>query len=245
MSGANAAVKPPSADRLKGKIEFGLLQQEGRTNTLNYNLRGEAEQTHDRHAFRGTGRLLYAEQNKQASADRTDAALRWRYQMAKRSFTQAQTSYYRDKIIRIGTNIEQNLGIGYRIIDLPRHAVNLGVGATAQYREWEAGTNGFAPYGEVFQDYTFRINERITFNQDLVAQYSPSDRAFNIPNKNFPGTVDPDKQNYKIRVNSALQGKVTDRISVNFRFEYELDNAIKLENARKTQRLTSSVGYAF
>ena len=48
-----------------------------------------------------------------------------------------------------------------------------------------------------------------------------------------------------MRFNSTLQGKVTERVSVNLRFEYELDNAIQIEDARETQRLTSSIGYAF
>ena len=235
----------PAKERWKGKVELGSVQQSGRTEPLSYNVRAEAEKTMRRHTLRATGRLLYAEQNDKPGADRQDAAFRWRYQLSKRTFAQAQTTYYSDAIIQIQTNLEQNLGLGYRIIDLPRHVANFGGGVTAQYREWDAGTNGWAPYGELFQDYTFKINDRVSFNQDAVAQYSPSDRAFNIPNRNSPSLVDPDEENYKVRFNSTLQGKVTERISVNLRFEYELDNAIQIEDARETQRVTSSVGYAF
>jgi putative salt-induced outer membrane protein YdiY len=235
----------PTAERWKGKVELGSVQQTGRTDTLSYHARVEAEKKVRRHTLRANGRVLYAEQNDQPSTDRQDAAFRWRYQLSKRTFAQSQTSYYRDDIIQIQTNLEHNAGLGYLILDLPRHTVNGGGGLTAQYREWDAGTNGWALYGEVFQDYTFKINDRITFQQEAVAQYSPSDRAFNIPNPNSPATVDPEEQNYKLRLNSTLQGKVTERISVNLRFEYELDNAIQLEDARQTQRITSSIGYAF
>lgn len=235
----------PAKERWKGKVELGSVQQTGRTETLSYNLRAEAEKNVRRHTLRATGRMLYAEQNDKPSADRQDAAFRWRYQLSKRIFAQAQTIYYSDEIIQIQTNFEQNIGLGYRLIDQRRHVLNLGGGITAQYREWDAGTNGWAPYAEVFEDYTFKINDRISFNQDAVAQYSPSDRAFNIPNRSAPKLVDPEEQNYKVRFNSTLQGKVTERISVNLRFEYELDNAIQVEDARETQRLTSSIGYAF
>lgn len=235
----------PAKERWKGKIELGSVQQTGRTETLSYNLRAEAEKAVRRHTLRATGRVLYAEQNDKPSADRQDASFRWRYQLSKRTFAQSHTTYYSDEIIQIQTNFEQNAGLGYRLIDQRRHVLNLGGGLTAQYREWDAGTNGWAPYAELFQDYTFKINERISFNQDAVAQYSPSDRAFNIPNRSSPATVDPEEQNYKVRFNSTLQGKVTERISVNLRFEYELDNAIQVEDARETQRLTSSIGYAF
>lgn len=235
----------PGKEHWKGKVELGSVQQTGRTQTLSYNARAEAEKNIRRHTLRATGRVLYAEQNDRTSADRQDAAFRWRYQLSKRTFAQAQTTYYADEIIQIQTNVEQNVGLGYRIIDQPRHTVNLGGGLTAQYREWDAGTNGWAPYAELFQDYTFKINDRISFIQDAVAQYSPSDRAFNIPNRNAPKLVNADEQNYKVRFNSTLQGKVTERISVNLRFEYELDNAIQVEDARETQRITSSIGYAF
>jgi putative salt-induced outer membrane protein YdiY len=242
-SGRRAA--RPAPERWKGKVELGHVQQTGRTDTLSYNARAEAEKSVRRHSLRAHARVLYAEQNDQPGADRTDASFRWRYQLTKRAFSQAQTTYYRDNVTEIDTNLEQNLGLGYRIVDRSRHTVNVGAGATAQYRDWSAGTNGFAPYAEFFEDYVFRINERVTFNQDLVAQYSPSDRAFNLPSSSQPGTVDPEQQNYKVRFNSALQGKVTERISVNLRFEYELDNAIQLDAARESQRVTSSIGYAF
>lgn len=235
----------PAKERWKGKVELGSVQQTGRTDTLSYNARAEAEKNVRRHALRGNARVLYAEQNNRPGADRKDASLRWRYQLSKRTFSQAQTTYYADDVIQIETNVEQNAGVGYRLIDLPGHTLNIGAGATAQYREWDAGTNGWAPYGEIFQDYTFKVNDRITFIQDAVAQYSPSDRAFNIPNRGTPATVNPEEQNYKVRFNSTLQGKVTEKISVNLRFEYELDNAIKIESARETQRITSAVGYAF
>ena len=240
-----AQAASPAKERWKGKLELGAVQQSGRTDTLSYNLRAEAEKSAGRNNLRATGRVLYAEQNDRPSADRQDASVRWRYQLSKRTFAQAQSTYYSDAIIQIQTNLEQNAGVGYRIIDQPRQVVNLGGGITAQYREWDAGTNGWAPYAELFQDYTFKINDRISFNQDAVAQYSPSDRAFNIPNRNSPKFVDPEEQNYKVRFNSTLQGKVTERVSVNLRFEYELDNAIQIEDARETQRLTSSIGYAF
>lgn len=247
--GLEPAPSPPAAapapERWKGKVELGSVQQSGRTDTLSYNARAEAEKKARRHTLRANARALYAEQNNRISADRHDASFRWRYDLSKRTFSQAHTTYYRDEVIQIQVNLEQNLGVGFRVLDQPRQVVNVGVGATAQYREWDAGTNGWAPYAELFQDYTFRINDRITFTQDAVAQYSPSDRAYNIPNRTAPTTLSPDQQNYKVRFNSTLQGKVTERVSVNLRFEFELDNAIQLEDARQTQRITTSLGYAF
>ncbi|MCX6936976.1 MAG: DUF481 domain-containing protein [Verrucomicrobia bacterium] len=240
-----ANTKIPPIKPWKGKLEYGYAQQTGLKDTLSYNLRGEAEKQINQHSLKTTGRILYAEQNKRPSADRTDSNFRWRYQISKRTFSQAQTTYLRDDITQIHANFEQNVGLGYRIIDLKRHAVNVGAGITGQYRDWDAGTSGFAPYGEIFEDYSFKINDRITLTQDIVVQYSPADRAFNIPANGRPAAVNPDAENYKVRFNASLQGKVTERISVNLRFEYELDNAIQLQGGRKNERITSSIGYAF
>jgi putative salt-induced outer membrane protein YdiY len=241
---ASASAAKPAANSWKGKVEMGIAQQSGRVDAQSHHLRAEAEQNRGRHNLRATGRVLYAEQNSKPSADRSDAAFRWRYQITKRSFSQSQSTYYRDDVTRIALNLEQNVGLGYRFIDQPRHILNFGGGLTAQYREWNAGRNGFAPYLEIFQDYTFKINDRISLVQDLSVQYSPEDRAYSYTNNQVP-QLSPDQQNYKIRLNGTLQGKITERISANLRFEYEQDNAIKLANARTLQRITSSLGYAF
>ena len=239
------SAKVPPIKPWKGKLEFGYAQQTGLKNTLNYNVRGEAEKQFHQHSLRTTARLLYAEQNNRPNADRTDANFRWRYQLSKRTFAQALTTYLRDEITQIHANFEQNAGLGYRVIDKKRHALNIGAGITGQYRDWDAGTNGFAPYGEIFEDYTFKINDRINLVQDAVFQYSPEDRAFNIPATGRVAKVNPQAQNYKIRFNTSLQGKVTERISVNLRYEYELDNAIQIKDARKNERITSAIGFAF
>lgn len=239
------SAKIPPIKPWKVKLEFGYAQQTGLKNTLNYNVRGEAEKQFNQHTLRTTARLLYAEQNNRPSADRTDTNFRWRYQFSKRTFAQALTTYLQDEITQIHANFEQNIGLGYRVIDKKRHALNIGAGITGQYRDWDAGTNGFAPYGEIFEDYTFKINDRITLVQDTVFQYSPEDRAFNIPATGRVAKVNPQAQNYKIRFNTSLQGKVTERISVNLRYEYELDNAIQIKDARKNERITSAIGYAF
>lgn len=233
-----------SSTNWKGKIETGFSQQSGRVDSRSHHVRAEAEKNAGRHNLRATGRMLYAEQNNNPSADRNDAAFRWRYQLTKRAFAQSQSTYYSDDVTRIVLNAEQNFGLGYRLIDRPRHVLNFGGGLTAQYREWDAGRNGFAPYLEVFQDYTFKINDRITFAQDSSVQYSPEDRAYSYTNNQVP-QLSPDQQNYKLRLNGTLQGKITERISANLRYEFEQDNAIQLTDARTLQRITSSLGFAF
>jgi putative salt-induced outer membrane protein YdiY len=238
------AAATPRTPAWKGKIEMGLAQQSGRVESRNHQLRAEAERISPRDNLRATARMIYAEQNSRVSADRSETALRWRHQITSRAFSQTQTSYYRDDVSNIQFNGEQNIGLGYRFIDQPRHVLNMGSGVTAQYREWTAGRNGVAPYLDFFEDYTFKINDRISFVQDANLQYSPSDRAYSYGNNQKP-VFSPDQDNFKMRLNASLHGKITDRLSANLRFEYEQDNAIKLSDASTLQRITSSLGYAF
>jgi putative salt-induced outer membrane protein YdiY len=81
--------------------------------------------------------------------------------------------------------------------------------------------------------------------QDFLAQYSPVSRGDYILREGELVATNNEIRNYRIRVNSALQGKVTDSISMNLRFEYDLDNTVIEQSAKADQRIISSIGYAF
>ena len=83
---------------------------------------------------------------------------------------------------------------------------------------------------------TLGLGELVELIERTVGQRAVLDRQ---PNQ--PGDV----QNYRVRFNSTLQGRVTDRISMNLRFEYEFDNTIADRDAKSDQRISSSLGYAF
>lgn len=235
------------ADRTpwKGKVEFGFQQQSGQNDTLNISLRASADLKRQRNNYRLESRVLYGEQREVKNADRTDASFRWRYDVNDDVFTQMISSYSRDKIKGISQNWEQNVGAGYRLYSTPRQTLNVGAGLTGQYRESISSDPGFYGLVEVFQDYSFKINGRLTLLQNGVAQYSPDAQgSFTLVN-NQPVRTAEGEPNYKVRFNTTLQGKVSEHISLNLRYEYEFDNAVFATNAESDQRITSSVGYAF
>lgn len=160
-------------------------------------------------------------------------------------FAQSLTSFLTDDVKQIDQNFEQNLSFGYALLKRDRHVINVGGGATGQYRQAVNIDNGMAILGEVFQDYTYRINGRITLVQDLLAQYLLRRRTSTSSETNPLVAATGDVQNYKIRFNSTLQGRVTDKVSMNIRFEYEFDNTIADREAKADQRISSSFGYAF
>lgn len=235
----------PKPSRWKGKVEFGFYQQSGRLDSLNTSLRVDAEREKDRNHYKANGRILYGEQTDRVVTDRADASFRWRHQLSQRVFTQSVTSFLSDDVKKIDQNYEQNFGVGYALYKRERHVINVGGGITGQFREaLNIGTE-FAALAEFFEDYTYRMNGRLTFLQDFLAQYSPTSQNKYTIRNNTIVPIAGDVQNYRVRFNTTLQGKITDRISMNLRYEYEFDNTIVEGVGKSDQRVSSTIGYAF
>jgi putative salt-induced outer membrane protein YdiY len=221
--------------RWKGKVEFGYQQQSGRKDSINGSLRVDVE-SHLKTAnlFKASGRALYGRQNDQTNSERYEASFRWRHEFGERMFTQTLSSYLADRVKRIDHNYEQNAGLGYRFLQRERHVLNAGLGGTGQYREGLGSTEDVVYLNEFFQDYSYKINGRLSFLQESGALYSTTPV--------FHGKEPAD--NYRLRFNTALQGRVSERVSLNLRYEYEYDNTIASPTLRADQRITSSIGYA-
>lgn len=229
----------------KGKLEFGYQNQVGRNSTLNYSARTEVERASQKNQYRLNARYLYGESNQLLNSDRRDASFRWRHQISERIFGQTLTSYSSDQISNIDLNAEQNAGLGYRILQGERQTGSVGAGMTVQYREAEGVEKGAAYLGEFFQDYTYKLNGRLSFLQNLNVLYSPDGRARILSSNTATALMSDAAENYKVRFGSTLQGKLSERISLNLRYEYEYDNAILDKNGRTDRRVTSSLGYSF
>ena len=231
---SRTASNAPKA-KWKGKVEFGYQQQSGRKESINGSLRVDIENnTKTANLFKASGRALYGKQNAQVNSERYEASFRWRHEFGDRMFTQTLSSYLSDRVKRIDHNYEQNAGLGYRFIQHQRHVLNAGLGATAQYREALGVTEDVVYLGEFFQDYSYKINGRLSFLQESNALYASKPVLH----------AGQEADNYRVRFNTALQGKVSERISLNLRFEYEYDNTVVNPALRADQRVTSSIGYA-
>jgi len=240
------ARKAASLPKWKGKMELGFTNQSGRRDSSNLSVRTEAELKKGPDNFRVTGRYLYGETNNVVASNRQDASFRWRHNISARIFAQSQSSYSRDQVSRINHNLEQNGSMGYQFLRSERHKASGGGGATLQYRDAEGLESRLSYLGEIFQEYTYKINGRLTLSQAINALYSPDGRGRTIKSLISTGTaVNTSDETYKVLFNSSLQGKMSEWISLNFRYEYEYDNAILDKNGRTDQRITSSVGYAF
>lgn len=236
---------PPKPPPWRGKIEVGFQQQTGRTDTLQASARGEAERKSGPDDYRFEGRILYAEQYQQTTSDRYDGLFRYRHELSARVFGQAQSSYTKDREKLIDHNVEENVGMGYKVLQRPRHEGNVGAGVTLQYRSAQGVESGYTYLGEIFQDYSYKLTGRLTITQDANFSYSPEPRGRLQYTTDGYVATDDSAMNYRLRFNSALQGKVSERVSLNLRFEYEFDNAILDPKAKVDQRITTSIGYGF
>jgi putative salt-induced outer membrane protein YdiY len=229
----------------KGTLEFGFQQQSGRTNALTFSFHGVAEKKKGANDYKAEARVLYGKQEGITATDRSDASFRYRHELSERVFSQSLTSYSQDRIKLINSDYEENAGFGYRLFQRKRDTANVGAGLTAQYREVVGGKAGMAYLGQLFEDYTYKINGRLTFTQDssLLSAFRGTNNTTVVNDQVIQTTGE--RQNWRFRFNSALQGRMTDRISLNLRFEYEFDNSIAVKSARADNRITTSLGYGF
>jgi putative salt-induced outer membrane protein YdiY len=229
----------------RSKLDVGLNWQNGSKDKRDVSIRFESERQAGNSHYRIQSRYLLSETNGTKSADTRSAGLRWRRDFNERWFSQTHTVYSDDDVREIDLNLDQNVGLGYRLLAGDRAKANLGAGVTLQYRHAAGLDEGLAKFGEFFQDLVWRFHERFEFSQEASALFSPDERPVGIMSQ-IPGVVVPeDVANYRLAFESVLRGKLTETMSVNLRFEYAFDNAIANRDARADQRVTTSLGYVF
>lgn len=249
-SASPAPAAPPTAlapapARWKSTLESGLAVQSGRSDRADINFRFETTLQRRRNAYRALARYLYSKADGSVTSDRTEAAFRWRRELDQLWFGQTNTSYLASKIKGIDHNLEQNIGLGYRLIKTPRTSASLGAGFTGQYREIRTSDTGQSLFGEIFQDFAIKLTPRLDLGQDFTAQYSPSGRGIRILPNNQVQIIDTAVTNYKLALNAFLRGKLTDTLSLAVRYEFEYDNTYVNDSEKTDQRVTTTLGYSF
>ena len=237
----SSTAKPP----WKTTIESGFTLQSGRSDRADINLRAESTYQRRRNTFRSQVKYLYSKADGSVTTDRTEAAFRWRRELDQRWFGQTDTSYYSSKVKGIDHNIEQNIGLGYRLIKTDRTQASIGAGFTGQYRQIADADTGKSLFGEIFQDFAIKLTPRLDLGEDFTVLYSPSSRSIRILDNGSVQIIDTDVTNYKHTLNAFLRGKLTDTLSLALRYEYEFDNTYVSASEKGDQRITTTLGYTF
>ena len=229
----------PEVQSWKRQMELGYAQQSGAKEKHDLSVRLQLDGKAGANTFRSTAKLLQSDLDGATVADRMEADFRWRYDINKRLFTQALTNYAEDTVRQIDLSLEQQIGGGYRVIDTTRHKVNVGLGAVLQYLDRVGTANQMAFLGSFFQDYAYQLNSRVKLVQEATVMVSDTG-TLNVRN----GVANaPVEGSYRLKFNTGLQSKVTDRMSLNLRFDYDYDRSILEAGLRADQRLTTSLGY--
>ena len=228
-----------------GKVEFGYENHESTVRTVNATMRATLERTLGRDNFVLKGSYLYGISAGQPNIERNDASFRWRHTMSGRMFAQSLATYNSDKIRLLNRRLEENVGIGYKVLGISRHTVDIGAGVSGLYLDAVGVKPGFGYLANIFQDYTFKINERFTLTEDASVQYSPETPGQFVYVATQTTPLYRNAQDRIFGLNSTLQDKITSRLSLNLRFEYEYESAIPNPSARADERITTSLSVGF
>jgi putative salt-induced outer membrane protein YdiY len=220
-------------------VELGYVQQSGAVDKEDISIRLQVDGKEKDSTFRGMARLLQSEANGKTVTNRREADFRWRYDINKRLFAQSLTTYESDEVRKLDLGVEQQFGGGYRLVDNARHKVNLGLGAVVQYLERANFDEQTAVLGAFFQDYAYQWNSRVKLVEESSLMVSDTGTL----NVKSALTSTPVEGSYRMRFNTGVQSKVTDRMSLNVRFEYDYDRSVLDHELRADQRLTTSLGY--
>jgi putative salt-induced outer membrane protein YdiY len=208
-------------------VEFGLTMQSGRRDKMDVSGRFSANRSVRQDQYRIRARYLYGETSFEKSTDQLESSFRWRRDLNPRMFTQALTAYEYDDIKHINHDFSQGVGVGRKLYNLDTFSFSMGGGATARYRDENGDPPRWNYMVDAFQDFDYKINSVFKVTQDANILIEPED---------------PD--NYSLRLNAALIGKITETVTMSMRYEYEYDNSLTLQN-RFNQRIITSLGYLF
>jgi hypothetical protein len=237
-------VLKPVVTHWTGKIEFGYSNDLTTTRTVTTTTRIEADRTIGPDSLQFKGLYLYGSSDDVPTTDQDEFDFRWRHQLDERLFTQLTSTYISDKIRLINDNIEEEAAMGYKLYADARETVDVGCGVTGQYLDATGIQKGADYLGNVFQDYSYKINGALTLSEDMSADYSPDRRSeYGVTSIGTP--VNFEAQNYDYKFHATLQGKITQRLSLNLHFEHDYDNAVLDPSARSEQHITLTLGYGF
>ena len=105
--------------------------------------------------------------------------------------------------------------------------LSAGLGASGRWREIASRDSDVVYLVSVFQDWDYRMSEKIRVRQD-----------FNI------AMPLEDTEGYEIKFSTAVTSAVSKSVKLSVRYELGFDNSL-VDELREDRRFISSLGYAF
>ena len=209
------------------QFEFGMNLQSGRRDKFDYNARFNVRRRIEKNDFRFEARRYFGESDQGKTTDRLYSNFRWRRDLSPGVFYQTDTLYSSDAIKEIDVNLEQTLGLGYRLLNQKALKVSTGAGLSGRYREDNVDNGNTNYLLDVFQDLDYRLGSRLRFTQEFRIALPPDERS-----------------EYEYEFQAGIVSKVTDSLHLSIRYQLEYDRSLP-EDRREDQRIVSSVGIDF
>ena len=209
------------------QFEFGMNLQSGRRDKFDYNARFNIRRRIEKNDFRFEARRYFGESDQGKTTDRLYSNFRWRRDLSPGVFYQTDTLYSSDAIKEIDVNLEQTLGLGYRLLNQKARKVSTGAGLSGRYREDNVDNGNTNYLLDAFQDLDYRLGSRLRFTQEFRIALPPDERS-----------------EYEYEFQAGIVSKVTDSLHLSIRYQLEYDRSLP-EDRREDQRIVSSVGIDF
>jgi len=212
----------------KGNLRVGLNLSEGDKRWSETFLRGNLviDPKQSRNFYRFNGSYTYRETERNngdtfVSTDRYDANFTYRRDLNERWFLQNSVGGRVDHIKGIDRELQELVGLGYRIKPSPKFELLFGAGGGIE--DFEANRDdtrtGLNPVANAFQELTWR----------------PFDRASIVQEFNY--FINPEEQEqYNYLLRASFRYRITDLFGVEISFDKNFDNDVGNGNAQDDTR---------
>ncbi|MDQ8181762.1 DUF481 domain-containing protein [Pelagicoccus sp. SDUM812005] len=208
-------------------VQLGLNSSSGRKEQSTQNYRFDMQRKFESSRINIKAEYAYGDANGSKNRDRLSSSYRWRKDIGPGVFYESESDYYSDQIKLIDANVEQKLGLGTRFLDQKDSTLSAGLGASGRWRSFPSKEDEVAYLVNVFQDWDYRMSERVRVKQDF---------KFAMPLEDTDG--------YEVNFSAALTSSVSKSVKFSVRYELGFDNSLA-EELREDRRFISSLGYAF
>lgn len=217
----------------KSSVNFTYKLLEARDDRQDLNFRFESNRRTERGEYRLSARYDYVEitnmaGNTYAATDRLQAGARLRHDLSKRTFLQGDTRYLSDGVAKIDRELAQSLGFGWRLVDSARVRATVTPSATLQAQELASQTNQWNYQATLFQDFRYKINDRLTFFEEADFSVSPGDEA-----------------DYQVGFSARMEAKLTTAVAADLRYELDINNIVPVNSERSQSKVLVTLGLRF
>lgn len=209
------------------RLQLGLTAQSGRKDQTDFYYRYDMQTKADRNQLRFHAEYYYGKTEDSKTSDKFASDFRWRQDIGPGIFYQSLTGFSSDAIKMIDGNVEQTLALGTRLVEREDMTISSGLGASGRWRSFDEGEDEVIYLVDVFQDWDYRINDRLRLRQDLRVA---------IPVE--------DSDAYEYDFATSLTSEITESINLSLRYELGYDNSL-LGDLRADRRFVSTLGYTF